>query len=287
VSAAYDPLDYGPLWRAIEGTDMKRVNQMRLYRLGSVSRLRNIRVGDTFDEYINWTWYPMVQLQAFAENEEYQRILPFSVQKAAALRSAAHGVFHEKQAADQSDIDYVETLLSSFEASLDDELQRLHTYQVDQVAAYSFDRLIGAADTVFPEDQRKDGTIPERALADFRSAGRCLAFDLPTACGFHAFRAADTMIRAYYAHFVVAPKPTKEPRDWGGYIRAFRDVLTAQFAHRKPNVRTVELLDSIRATDRNPVIHPEQELDSGTALAMFDLCKNAILLMALDIKAAP
>ena len=56
---------------------------------------------------------------------------------------------------------------------------------------------------------------------------------------------------------------------------------------RKPNVRTVELLDSIRATDRNPVIHPEQDLDADTALATFDMCKNAIVFMALDIKGAP
>jgi hypothetical protein len=36
--------------------------------------------------------------------------------------------------------------------------------------------------------------------------------------------------------------------------------------------------------DRNPVIHPEVDLDADTALAVFDLCKNAITLMALDIR---
>jgi hypothetical protein len=47
------------------------------------------------------------------------------------------------------------------------------------------------------------------------------------------------------------------------------------------------LLDSIRAVDRNPVVHPELNLDANGALAMFDLCKNAILLMAIDITNAP
>jgi hypothetical protein len=90
---------------------------------------------------------------------------------------------------------------------------------VDPVGAY---RLIGEADKVFPECLRKT-LISEQVLNDFRVAGRCLAFDLPTACGFHAFRAADAMIRPYHTHFVGVP-PGKEPKDWGGYIRAFRAI---------------------------------------------------------------
>jgi hypothetical protein len=227
----------------------------------------------------------MVQLQAFFQNEEYQKILPFSVEKAQMLWSAAHGVFHSKEAIQQNDITYLETLLSAFETSLDDELQRLHTYQVDQVGAYSFDRLIGSADTVFPEEQRKKGLIPFQALIDFRSAGRCLAFDLPTACGFHAFRATDAMLRAYCDHFDAHPKGNG--RDWGRYITALRDVLKDVAATKKPNERTVELLDSIRETDRNPLVHPETNLDSDGALQMFNLCQNAVSLMVTDIKNSP
>jgi hypothetical protein len=126
--------------------------------------------------------------------------------------------------------------------------------------------------------------MPAQAILDFRAAGSCLAYDLPTACGFHVYRATDAMLRHYCAHFGAIPKGTG--RDWGRYIAALRDVLSGANA-KKPNVRTVELLDSIRAVDRNPLVHPEQNLDNDGALIAFDLCKNAVCLMASDIKASP
>jgi hypothetical protein len=159
-----------------------------------------------------------------------------------------------------------------FETSLDDDLARSHVYEVDPVGAYSVNMLIGSADAVFAEDQRKNSLITEQALTDFRAAGRCLIFDLPTACAFHAFRATDAMLRGYCAHFNATPKGNS--RDWGTFIRSLRDVITDPTAIKKPNPRTVELVDSIRVQDRNPLVHPELNLDSDGALLMFDLCKK-------------
>jgi hypothetical protein len=89
------------------------------------------------------------------------------------------------------------------------------------------------------------------------------------------------MLRKYCDYF--GAKPKGNGRDWGRYIGALRD-LTAPA--KTPNARTIELLDSIRAIDRNPLVHPELNLDSEGALMVFDLCKNAISLMALDIRNA-
>jgi len=61
-------------------------------------------------------------------------------------------------------------------------------------------------------------------------------------------------------------------------------VLNNTSAPKKPNKRTIELLDSIRAVDRNPLVHPDLNLDHDGALLMFDLCKNVIGLMAVDMK---
>src|SRR5205807_4190220 len=106
-----------------------------------------------------------------------------------------------------------------------------------------------------------------------------------TACGFHVCRATDEMLRRYCAHFGAVPKGSG--RDWGRYIQALRDVLANPPTTKKPNERTVDLLDSIRALDRNPLIHPEDNLDSDDALILFDLCKNAVALMVADIKKSP
>lgn len=162
-------------------------------------------------------------------------------------------------------------------------MRRLPTYYVEKIGAYSSDDLISRAENVFPVDIRSN--LPQQAIEDFRMAGKCLAFDAATACGFHVFRAADAMLRVYCTHFNATPKGNS--RDWGTFIRALRDVLDDSTATKKPNKRTVELLDSIRSQDRNPLVHPELNLDSDGAILMFDLCKNALSLMALDIMNSP
>jgi hypothetical protein len=279
VSAAFDPLDYGPIWRAIEGTDMKRVSQMRLYRLGTLTRLREIHIGDPPQRAFLVAANAKTILTIFIQDLENQKTLPRAVERAKNILATIDGawatlLFATGSVVSRPLVEDLSEQLLAFEASLDDELWRLHTYMADAVAAYSFDRLIGTADTVFPEEYRLNKLIPEQALGDFRSAGRCLAFDLPTACGFHSFRAADAMLRKYYAHFVAGTAPKKKIRDWGSYIRVLRSILNDPAAIRKPNKRTIDLLDSIREIDRNPVVHPELDLDTETALATFDLCKN-------------
>jgi hypothetical protein len=286
--SALDPFDFGSIWQRIPGTDMRRVTQMRLYRLGALSRLRDLVETESYEEFFNRTAILSLQLREFAADIEYQQTVPSAVERARNLFEALRDQYKSHIAPNRNQIENIQNLLRSFENSLDDDLKRLPTFIVDPVGAYSFDQLINHADTVFPPSFRDGAIIPPKAIEDFREAGKCLAFDVPTACGFHVFRAADAMIRAYYSYFVVgATPPKKEPRDWGKYIDALRNIINDPAAARKPNIRTVELLDSIRATDRNPVIHPEQDLDKDTALATFDLCKNVILLMALDIKASP
>jgi len=263
---------------------MKRVNQMRIYHLGKISHLRGFSPGVTSEEFFEQTASIAMQLDSFIENDEYDTSLPMAVERAGKLRNYLYDIYKRSKTIDENDIHTIDYLVVAFESSLHDELQRLHTYMVNPVGAYSFDRLIAEAERAFPENLRST-LIPQQASIDFRSAGACLAFALPTACGFHAFRAADVMIRAYYAHFV-GTTPAKGPRDWGGYIRALRDAISNNPA-KKPNPRTVALLDCIREMDRNPVIHPELDLDIEMALATFDLCKNAITLMAIDIRDNP
>ena len=62
-----------------------------------------------------------------------------------------------------------------------------------------------------------------------------------------------------------------------------RAVIIDPFASPKPNLRTVELLDKIRSTDRNPVIHPAVDLDAETVLTSFEISKLVIEYMAIDI----
>jgi hypothetical protein len=94
------------------------------------------------------------------------------------------------------------------------------------------------------------------------------------------------MLRRYYSHFAgTTPKPKQ--RDWGTYIKKLREFIENSPTGKRPNPRTVDLLNSIRGVDRNPLIHPELDLDKDTALMAFDMCKNVIMFMVADIKATP
>jgi hypothetical protein len=275
-------LDIGPFWRAVEGTEMKRANQMHMYRLGNLTRLREIN--DENDrsraDAMGILIIGELTIKSFLEDQINIEFLPRAVERANELRKIIKRMYDKPVDISGS---WLNTALSAFETSLEDDLTRLPTYFIERTGAYSTDQLIGTAENVFPKDLR-DNVIPQQAILDFRSAGSCLAYDLPTACGFHVYRATDAMLRHYCVHFGATPQG--KGRDWGRYIAALRTVLTGTNA-KKPNLRTVELLDSIRAVDRNPLVHPEQNLDNDGALIAFDLCKNAVSLMANDIKASP
>ena len=261
---------------------------MRVYELGHVTQLRDIQIGDPPERAFNILVVARLALHMFTENAENQTMLPNAVDRARTLTAIVSDTVPKLlgvvgAAVSRGIVDELKQQLSAFETSLDDDLRRLPTYYVEKIGAYSSDDLISAASNVFAPAVQHE--MPPQAIDDFNQAGKCLAFDAATACGFHVFRATDAMLRKYCEHFDAIPKGNG--RDWGTFIRELRDVLADSGAARKPNIRTVELIDSIRAQDRNPLVHPELNLDSDGAVLMFDLCKNAISLMAMDIRNTP
>jgi hypothetical protein len=267
---------------------MQRVSQMHMYQLGHITRLREMQMGDPPERAFNVLVVARIALHMFIGIAENMMLLPNAAERAKTLNAIITETVPKYlnvpgAAVTRGIVDEIRGALAAFETSLDDDLRRLPTYFVEKIGAYSSDDLITRAENVFPADIQS--ILPPQAIEDFRMAGKCLAFDASTACGFHVFRAADATLRNYCQHFNATIKSSN--RDWGSFIRALRDVLDDGGATKKPNKRTVELLDSIRAQDRNPLVHPELNLDSEGAVLMFDLCKSALSLMALDIKNSP
>jgi hypothetical protein len=275
-------LRHSKIVRSIPGSDMKRADLMQIYRTGNLARLRELKAGDKYEQWLGLLRITQSYLESFISLNE--KTLVSSVERARHLQITIESLFRPVTLPplnlDQSHINMIQFAFSRFETSLEDDLARLPAYIIETIGAYSTDALIASADRVFPASIK--AAMPPNAVEDFRKAGACLAFDLSTACGFHAFRSADAMLRQYYTHFA-GTTPKKKIRDWGSYIRNLRKA----GLNKTPNKRTIDLLDSIREMDRNPVVHPELDLDTETAVAMFDLCKNAITLMAIDIKNAP
>ena len=93
--------------------------------------------------------------------------------------------------------------------------------------------------------------LPFVAQYDIKEAGKCIAFEVPTAGAFHLLRATEDTLRAYYAHFV---KRGRKPNPmWNEMVNA----LKAKPRKPKPNRALLDHLDNIRNNFRNPTDHPE------------------------------
>ena len=165
-----------------------------------------------------------------------------------------------------------------FEAVLLAELQILATYHVTQKGAYYTPDLIDQAEMTLPESIRTK--IPEDIKHEIRQSGRCLAFDNPTASGFHIIRAVEGIMHQYYLT-VCKPRKSTRLENWGAYIAEL-------YKSSDPTVKeTVAILQQIKDNDRNLIMHPERVLSSDDALTLFEIAKGAIMVMAKKLPPNP
>jgi hypothetical protein len=161
---------------------------------------------------------------------------------------------------------------NEFETILAAEMQTLDTYHASQKALYSTRDLIERAEIVLPETVRAE--VPGETITEIQSAGKCLAFELPTACGFHIVRATEAVIREYY-RAVVGTVPKVKARNWGSYIRFLKE--------KGADAKIITVLEQVKDTYRNPIVHPEDVLEMEDAIILFGMAQGVIISMMKDI----
>ena len=124
------------------------------------------------------------------------------------------------------------------------------------------------------------GRLPEIAQYDLTQAGRCLAFELPTATAFHLLRATEAVLRAFYSTLVKRGRIHNNL--WGSIIADLRK-------HKSAKSYSVLLdhLDNIRRSFRNPTQHPDAKHDIDEIQDLWGLCLDAINRMARALPAPP
>src|SRR5712671_1418370 len=160
----------------------------------------------------------------------------------------------------------------NFETIFAAEISSLNTYFISQHGIYSTPDLIEHAEMAFDEQTRN--IISEGVKKDFREAGRSLAFELGTACGFHAMRAVESALREW--HKIIC-KPNNPP-DWAQCVNELRKA--------GADNASLGILDQIRALHRNPLMHPEDFLSISDAKILFDIATSAIVSIAREIQKA-
>jgi hypothetical protein len=178
-------------------------------------------------------------------------------------------------------IEWIKTGITEFEAIFAEEMRETATYFVPRRGIYHTPALVDEADQTFPKDLQS--FIPQKAKDDWKSAGRCLAFSLLSASGFHVARAVEACLESYYGHF--SGKPGETLHGWYDYIKALREI-AAKKPTPCPTEKTLVELDQMREDYRNPIVHPRVVLSEGDARMLFANGESLIIAMAQELAEA-
>ena len=169
----------------------------------------------------------------------------------------------------------VQSVATNFRSVFLAEIQAGDFYAVAKKGAYDTTALAEDGATAFPTGLVKK--VPETEL-DAKQAGRCLAFDLPTAAAFHMHRANEAVVHAYFK--ALAPQGATVPPQ-----RSLEHWLKAIEGLPNKDAKVVAALRDLKDLHRNPVSHPEQSLESSDeAIALLGAIHTAMTYMLKAIK---
>jgi hypothetical protein len=120
--------------------------------------------------------------------------------------------------------------------------------------------------------------LKEDAKYDFSQAGRCIAFEVPTAAGFHLMRGTEAVLRDFYRRIV--RRDRVDPLMWGpitAHLRKRRDT---------PDEVLMNNLDNLRRSFRNPTQHPEKIYDIDEAQDLMALSFDVVVRMQRHLSAS-
>jgi hypothetical protein len=273
----YLPNDSKWLIIKLEGLDMQRINPHQFYQMGSALHPLSALTQESKVLDIAWDLY--------SARYWLRWLLSGSVVTLVVSKNATEALFMAinaiipKDYSEFSSIDPERKLewgewygitngLKEFEPVFAAELPTFATYNVSQKGIYSTSDLIERSEMAIDESARS--VISPELISDFNQAGRCLAFSLPTAAGFHTMRSVEGVLRIYWRLVMNRPPNAKAP---------MMSNCIEQLRKNDEDPRLMDILDHIRDLHRNTTMHPEIFLDMKEALRLFDIAKSAISAM--------
>ena len=249
---------------------MDRVSQYTFYELGqSLSVLRNLEEGKALAHYYVSFLLARWELEYLLKNPIGVRVSRAAIESLVEdLSALAPDEGPESDAIVGNMAATLKSSLLNLEAILKAECDSLASYIVSQKGVYSTPDLVENAENMIPEKTR--ALLPAGVNKDVQEAGRCLAFDLPTASGFHILRAVELVMRKLWDHVKVSTD--KKPTNWGAYIERFEKADVPK--------KVTAMLRDIKDLYRNPTAHPEASLEEEEATTLLALGVSAIQQMA-------
>lgn len=247
--------------RALEGLRMQKIDAAFLFELGDkMRRIRNIGQDTPFAAIYMYLETGIGAVDQIVNASIYTRQLRTPCKTAAiVLINRMQDMISE--IVDTEDwegakfkaweISQLHSLYTKFETLLLAEMQSAALYLVSPKGAFDTDTLIEQGEAVFTNDLWLK--VPD-AIPDLRQATRCISFELPTAAGFHLHRGHESVLRVYWDCVTGGAERPKE-NNMGVYPREL-DKLDKGKASVRSHLR------SIKDFHRNPLMHPEQSLET-------------------------
>ena len=263
---------------------MKQINVYQFYQLANmVHPLTELKAGGQLKQY----FYTMIMARAWLYNLINNQIIPIPICRPVAWKviSAINELFPgnpddiakldlEKETT-PTELYGVLEAAKEFETVFSAELQNLATYFVSKKGIYDTNDLIARADDLFTESIKQH--MNDQSKLDIREAGKCLAFDLATASGFHIARAVEGVLVEYLKFLcpTIYANIKESQRNLGNYIKIAKE------NNGEPKV--CSSLDQFRDLHRNPLIHPEAVLTVDEAVTLLGIAQSAIVATILEI----
>lgn len=288
---------HNPVWsrwwiRPICGGGMNRVNQYLFYEFGvALSALKSFSGGEDLINFALEFWSSQGAITKFiVETKDMPLVL--SRQAARNLRDLLAKTLDEtKKPNDEgkheldfeatlpkSKVDEIQRKLLEFETVFSMEAQNLDIYSVTQKAGYKTDTLVQRGEEVIPKEIR--AYMAEYAQKELHEAGRCLAFNLPTAAGFHMMRSLESSLHDYWD--VVSGGKTRPTLPNGN--DAPMGVYITDVEKEKADAKVVGVLRQIKDLHRNPLMHPDAVLSMTEAMVLLGVVSSALMAMVEDMK---
>lgn len=258
---------------------MVRLDLSYFYRLGQAfPPLRAMpesgRIGDVWADL----WAAREAIRALYNDDTVKHGLRSSRDSATKFFELLDGYTDREWESDFSKFDKaaIVSRLETFEAILQSDLAIADSYFVTDKAPYNAESLIENGATLFPSGTA--GKVP-LAIKDLDNAGKCLAFELSTATGFHIMRALEAVLRAYWES-VTNGAAHPPQRNIGVYLGEMdkRGVGDAKI---------IAALRQIKDLHRNEISHPDAHLTYQEALSLIGIAQSAAAAMLTVIPEPP
>lgn len=257
---------------------MIRISIAFFFGLGAALRpLREIVAGENLGTHWGTLYSAKRELESLFASQFFWPAIRSSYEPGQKLLKAVTNITNETDFSREiefMDAYTVTEAAKEFDTVVRAELAVSDAYFVTSKKGFDTSVLMSSAETAFPDDLVIK--VPE-AVRDIREGGKCIAFDLGTAAGFHLLRANETVLRRYFDHVSNGHKRPKN-RNIGTYLN-----LMGQLGVGAP--KTLAVLTQIKDLHRNSLVHPEDVLTTEDAISLFGIVRSTITAMLKELPA--